>query len=119
MEYYAGEEINYEVNLADLAGQVAQSSAQNLGVDHTFPIINSISHIMNGNKAIVTLDITENNLDKIYYTDNTGRTKTFCSFTILGKCSKMLSLKPGNNNFEFQVYDKAGNSVSETHAISI
>ncbi len=118
---FNGEEIEYYFDLSDVVGQSTESKHVTLDVDTSFPAINSITHTLSGNRATITLDVTEDFLDSIVYindAESTPRERLFCSSLTGGKCKKTITLVPGAANvLHFQVSDEAGNSVAATHEI--
>ena len=119
---YNSEQIGYHFDLEDVVGQATESKHVEVSVDTTFPVINSVTHTLSGNKAAVTIAVTEQNLDKITYINNADAIpaeRTFCSILIGGMCKKTITLRPGVNELNFQVYDKAGNSVGRGHEIDL
>lgn len=113
---YNGQEIVYYVVLVDKVNQTATSKELTVKVDTAFPVINSEGHTVDGRKAEVVLDITEENLDEVTYTnlqDNRPREKRFCSKLKDGKCEKRITLNDdfASNLIEIRVYDEAGHSI--------
>lgn len=114
---YDGERINYKFELGDRANQYVMSKETKLDVDVTYPVINDITYTLSGNKANVLNDLTEQNLDEaiyINYNDNNPQEKVFCTRL---PCRKTIALNAGDNNIDFRVVDKAGNSVAESRNI--
>lgn len=121
LEDYDGERIEYYFIVKDIAGNEKRSQIrQNLNVDTTFPILNNPGSFWNytsGERYVrFVLDITEENLDKIYYIDNSAenpRLRTLCSRLRDGICETRKSFSRGNHSLDIQVTDEAGNSIGE------
>jgi len=114
---YDGYEIEYSFLVTDRVGQTDEDSEDDLPVDTTFPVIESIDYELDDSRAEIFLEATELNLDKITYLNNDDsrpREKTFCSRLTDGECVKRISLNEGPNNLEFYVLDEAGNSIVES-----
>ncbi len=120
---YDNQEIEYEFIITDLAGQSRSKRGGRIKVDATFPIINSISHLLFGsNRAEITLEITEENFNKAVYINhaqNRPRETTFCSRVRNNLCKKRIPLQPGLNSIDFTVTDKAGNSIAQNYEIFV
>lgn len=116
---YDGQEIGYWFELVDIVGNLGQSRTEEVKVDTSFPVINSIEYELDRNKAEIVLDITEENLDEVTYfnhNDRRPREKRLCSRL---PCDKTIRLNEGVNQIDIQVFDEAGNSVGESLEIVI
>jgi hypothetical protein len=120
---FDGEVIEYWFTLEDIAGNVDDSRIYDLGVDTTFPVVNSIETEVDGSRFYVTLDITELNFDEVEYIDNSAsrpRWRMLCSRLRDGVCEKRISLRDeGIHNIGLQVVDDAGNMISESFDVEI
>ncbi|MEK6854832.1 MAG: hypothetical protein AABX73_01280 [Nanoarchaeota archaeon] len=119
---YNGQTIEYWFYLSDIADSYHESKRVLLGVDTAFPLINSINYNQNGKKTDLIISITEQNLERVSYRDNSdfrSQFKKLCSRLDNEICAKSISLKPGEHDIDIQVSDKAGNSVSQNIIISV
>ena len=120
---YDGEQIEYWFELKDIAENLDESKHLNLGVDTTFPVINSIGTEINNKKVKFSIDITELNLDVVEYIDNSEtrpRFKRLCTRLKEGICEKQVTLRgSGDHNIDIQVIDMAGNVISENIILEI
>ncbi len=119
---YDGQQIKYWFDLADKVNNSVSSKPVFLMVDTTLPVINNINYTIDGMTAIVTVDVTEINLDEITYKNNddlTIKEKSFCTSLKENKCSKKITLNSGDNDISFNVYDDAGNAIAQNIVISV
>ncbi|MBU0761033.1 MAG: hypothetical protein KJ600_04125 [Nanoarchaeota archaeon] len=113
---YDGQQIEYYVSLTDLAGNLDESRTEELEVDYSFPIINSLEHNVEGKYVYFTIDITEPFLKEVNYIDNLEskpRKKKICTKLVNGLCEKKISFKDGDHDITITVSDEAGNEVSQ------
>ena len=111
---YDGEKIEYWFNLTDIANNLDESNNEEVGVDLSPPVINSLTFTINGKRVTFTLSITESNLDKVEYYDNSAskpKWKSLCSKLTNGMCTKKVSFDDGQHNVDIRVKDEAGYSV--------
>jgi hypothetical protein len=110
---YNGKDISYVFNITDIAGNKGSSRLTKVKVDLTPPVVNN-DNIFNrtGSSVIFKLNITESNMDRVYYTDNGENEKILCSSLSRGMCNKKLSFRIGNHSIQLFVRDKAGNQVT-------
>lgn len=121
---YDGQEIEYYFTLTDLVGSEDQSRANSLVVDTVYPDVLSITHtIVSSNKAEIVIAVDEDNLDEIIYRNNDAPSlvdRRLCSrLESGGTCTKRITVYPGENSIDFQVYDEAGNSVGQNYQITL
>ncbi|MEK6733807.1 MAG: hypothetical protein AABY27_01730 [Pseudomonadota bacterium] len=118
---YDGERIEYYFIVKDIARNEKKSQIrQNLIVDTTFPVLNNPgsfwSYTAGERYVYFVFNITEKNLDKITYIDNSAdnpRWKTLCSRLKDGICEAKKSFSKGSHNVDIQITDKAGNSIAK------
>lgn len=121
---YEGKEIQYWVNITDIANnQPSPRKPNKLDVDTTLPVITNLSTIIKGKQASLTLNVTETNFDEALYSyiDDKGRLRegTFCSTLKNGACTKKFNLKTGHYDISVQVLDEAGSSVGQVSGFDI
>lgn len=120
LDSYDGESIGYILTVTDRVGQTAVKQDSDFEVDTTFPVINSITHVMSGtNKADITISLNETNLEEAVYlnhAESNPREKTFCTKL---PCKKKVTLQPGLNSIDLMIFDEAGNSIAENYQITI
>jgi len=123
LEDYDEQEIEYWFELEDIVGNFDDSRHINIGVDTTFPIINSIEKIVDGTRVEFTLNITELNFDEAEYIDNSAlrpRWRRLCSRLKEGMCERRIVLKDeGEHKIDIQVIDDAGNIIGESVVVEI
>ena len=110
---YDGMEIEYYFELEDVVGNIGVSRAYEVKVDTTSPVVNNPNDFYEvvGRYVYFSLDITEENLDEVFYVDYRGYDKMICSRLYDGLCEKKISFREGNYSFTVQVTDEAGNSI--------
>jgi len=119
---YDSQTIEYWFELTDLGGNVVTSKRQFLSVDTTFPVINSMTSVLNRNKVTFVTHITEQNFADMSYIDNSEsrpKWRKMCSRLINNICEKSITLRSGTHDLTVQVNDKAGNSVGENMQIVV
>lgn len=117
---YDGEEIAFYFILEDIVGQSVESRHTEVDVDNTYPVIESITHEIDRNRATIEIEITEQNLDEVRYVNNAEprpSDRSFCTKLVNGMCKRTITLRPGANELSFQVIDDAGNSVGQGYEI--
>jgi len=108
--------------LEDMAGSQVISKAVELKVDTQFPVINSINYTIDGRRAGLIINVTEENLDEITYLDNSDRRpaeRRLCSKLKDGICEKKITLNTGAHSLKIAVLDGAGNLIVENLEIII
>lgn len=125
---FDGSDIEYWVEINDLAGNSEESKHYKLTADTTLPqVINPLSYWEQGigknNKYLYfDFEITEENFDEISYTDWTDRTpreKRLCSRLKNGVCEVKKSFSKGEHELTIKVLDKAGNYVEDEIEFSV
>ena len=122
LENYDGEIMEYWFHLTDIANSEAESKHQFLTVDTTFPVVESMTYTVTGNKVLFVTRVTEQNFADVSYIDQSElrpRWRKMCSKLTNFICEKTLTLRSGTHDLTVQVNDKAGNSVGEAIFISI
>lgn len=114
LKAFDGQTISYWFEIKDIANNVVASRQTKINVDETFPVINSLKFSQLKNYITFTMNITEKNLDKVYYSDNGEREKVLCTSLSKGICTKKLSFKTGEHSVDLRVVDKAGNAVAQS-----
>ena len=114
---YDGKDIYYRFNITDIAGNKASSRLTKVKVDLIPPIVNnedifSKTAGRTGSSVTFKLNVTESNMDKVYYTDNGENEKILCSVLSKGICNKKLIFRVGEHSIYLFVRDKAGNQVT-------
>lgn len=110
---YDNQEIVYWFEISDIANNIISSRTIKIKIDETAPIINSLTFNQLRNYVTFTIDVTEKNLGKIYYSDNGEREKILCTSLKNNVCNKKLSFRQGEHSVSIIVKDKAGNSASQ------
>ncbi len=111
---YNGEDIEYWFNVKDNAGNSALSKKTKLTVDTVFPTYQLTYNVI-GKYVYVKLNVAEINFDSVEYRDvldANSKYKTLCSSLKNWVCEKKITLKAGSHKLNFQIMDKAGNTVS-------
>ncbi|MBS3092301.1 hypothetical protein J4466_02670 [Candidatus Pacearchaeota archaeon] len=119
---YNGQQINYKMQVEDIAGNIDESREIPINVDTTSPIINYINKSIDNKRVKFTINISELNLDVVEYMDNSDsrpKWKPLCNRLKNGICERRITFKPGNHNLTIRAIDKAGNSDSEGVEFSI
>lgn len=119
---YDGDLIEYWFSLKDIANSESISKKIKLKVDVSPPEINSINSIINGKIVLLSINISEQNIDRVEYFDNSdprARWKTLCRRLKNDLCESKINLKTGNHNILIQATDKAGNTAGENININI
>jgi len=96
-------------------------------VDKTAPLVTYFNYAINKNSVTFLFNITELNMDKVYYTPNgEEKAKTLCSGfkkdktnPALLSCNRKMTFKSGHYVLAIEVKDKAGNSASKTAEFDI
>lgn len=117
LDDYDGEEISYSFTVTDVVSQSKSSRNIYLTVDATLPVLNSVEHTLVGSTATLALDITEDNFDKVVYSNNGARERNLCTRLSAGICTGRIRLVTGVNSIDFQILDDAGNSIAQNFEI--
>jgi len=113
-------ELYYWFEIKDVANKVVTGRPVKILVDQKAPVINSIVHSVSKKNVAFTLNVTEKNLDKVYYYDNDNeRKKVMCSVLKNGICTAKYTFTSGTHNLRIQAYDKAGNTGNSTDSFVI
>ena len=109
---YDGQEIEYNFQVYDKAGQMDEDGKENLAVDISFPIINSVDYTVDGKNVYFSIDVDEPFLDEITYIDPLDanpKEKKLCSKLVNGLCEKKVSFKTdGEHDVTITARDEAG-----------
>lgn len=119
---YDGEEIQYMFTIIDIADNSVSSKPKILDVDISSPVISDLYYVVNGNNVYLRMKVTEQNLDKVEYIDNTAlkpKLTTLCSTLKDNMCEKKITLKAGTHDIEIRASDKAGNMISQSLTIEV
>jgi hypothetical protein len=114
---YDGEQIEYYVELTDVAGSTDTTGVEYLSVDYSAPIINSLEVEKDGRRVTFILDINEPYFEEAVYFENIGnspREKNLCSRLDNNICEKSGNFQDGNHEVEIIVRDEAGNEATQT-----
>jgi hypothetical protein len=114
---YDGQEIEYQVNMTDIANKTASTKPIKVLVDTTEPIINFFNHSISGKTVEFVILITEANFDEINYLDSSQsnpKKVQLCSEISGGVCNKKKTFKTGAHNLTINVLDDAGN-IAQTN----
>lgn len=118
---YDGERIKYYFVVRDTAENEKKSQIrQNLIIDTIAPNLNNPDDFWvytSGNRYVYfNLNVTENNLYKIEYIDNSASRpiwKNLCSRLRNGICETKKAFRAGHHNVDIQIIDKAGNAIGK------
>ncbi|GEM_PF-5920029 len=116
LKAYDGKEIEYSVNMTDIAKHTTESKPIKIKVDTTSPKINNLKNILERteeNYAYFKINITEANFEMAEYWDNNdtrAKWKKLCSRLDEGICEKKVRFIGDRVNMTIAVIDKAGNS---------
>lgn len=119
MKEYDNSKIEYWFSVKDIANNIVESRKTKINIDETFPVLNNPDNFWNrgagrnSNYIYINLNITEINLDKVYYSDNGKRQLVLCSILKNNICSVKKSFSIGEHTLDIQIVDKAGNSVGK------
>jgi len=116
---YDGREIVYWFSIKDIVDNEVLSKQTKVYVDKTNPVINNLNFSIDKRYVNLVINITESNLDKVYYYED-GREKILC--TRLNKnnqCIKKIVFKSGHHDILVEVMDKAGNKDQKTISFDI
>jgi len=108
---YDGQDIAYWFEVTDIAGSKDESKPITLHVDYSDPVINDVDYTIDGKYVYFSIDITEPNLDEVYYVDNSdprGREKKLCSRLVGNLCEKKVSFKDGEHDLTIFAVDESG-----------
>jgi len=114
-----GQDILYHFELFDEAGNNATSQVRTVHVDTTLPVIASSLATVNRRRVTFTIEVEEENFDKILIRDNNARRPRWarlCSRLSVGVCTKTKTFSRGTHNIDLMLLDKAGNSDEESIA---
>ena len=112
LKEFDGKQIRYWFEIRDIANNVVLSRNIKIYVDETSPVINSLNYNIYKSYVTFNASITEKNLDKLFYFDNSDeKGKVLCTGSSLknGLCIKKLTFKKGHHAVQFRAVDKAGN----------
>ena len=114
---YDGQEINYSINMTDVANGTASTKPIKVLVDTTPPVINFFNHSINKKTVEFTIHVTETNFDEVNYIDlsqSSPKVKNLCSKLDNGVCKKTKTFSKGDHNITINVLDKAGNVAQQS-----
>lgn len=120
---YNNQDIDYKFRVVDVVGNSIESKTIILKVDSAKPVItNSPIYTINGKYVIFRLNITEVNLDRVVYMDNTllrPSWKSLCSSLKNNVCEKKITFSKGSHVVDVKVSDKAGNELVQRISFDI
>ncbi|MCA9485478.1 MAG: hypothetical protein KC506_01385, partial [Nanoarchaeota archaeon] len=109
---YDGQEIEYMFKVMDVAENMDEDGGDQLKVDISHPIFNSVDYTINGRYVTFILDVTESNLDEITYfdhSDSNARERRLCSsLDSNNQCEKRVSFKDGTHVIDLVAKDESG-----------
>ncbi|MFH1802989.1 MAG: hypothetical protein ABH864_06100 [archaeon] len=115
---YDGQQIEVYATITDLAGNMDETTHNELDVDNTLPIINSADFTVEGKKVNFVIDITEPYFKEVTYIDNlesNPREKRLCSSLVNDVCEKRVNFnQDGDHEVVVTVKDEAGNEATHT-----
>ncbi|MBU0906570.1 MAG: hypothetical protein KKE05_00265, partial [Nanoarchaeota archaeon] len=115
---YDSQKIKYTFTLTDSASQSVAKSQENLAVDISYPIINSLNYTIEGKNVYFIIYIQESYLDEVTYIDNSEsrpKEKRLCNKLVNGVCEKKIPFnKDGNHDVTITVKDKAGHVSAQS-----
>ena len=118
-----GQEIDYNFTIIDILNKTDNSRTNSILVDTSAPILNSVEYDLRRRIATLTLNITENNLDRVKMTDSTSEkntTRTLCTRLNKNICDKRVSLARGNHSISFEIIDNLNHrTIAEGPMIEI
>ena len=119
---FNGQEIEYQVNITDIANHTTSSNPTKVLVDTTVPVLTVISPTEDseyGRRVPFNLSVSEK--VKLEYNDNGGAFNNLCnncdSYGLTGLKTKKFSV--GNHDIIIRATDKAGNSDSEAVSFDV
>ena len=114
---FDGKDLLYHFQLFDKAGNNATSQVRIVHVDTTLPVISNVSTSVDRRRVTFTVEVEEENFDKILMRDNNARRPRWtrlCSRLNVGVCTKTKTFRTGTHNIDLMLLDEAGNSDSES-----
>ncbi len=121
---YDGEMISYWFELTDKAGNEAKWKTIPTTIDTTPPVLNELIKEQDEKKVEFALDITELNFDEVLYiidqeSDSKAKWKPLCTKLKGELCIKTITFREGTHKVDFQIFDKAGNSIGTQETITV
>ena len=113
---FDGGNIEYWFELTDIAGSKDESRHEELSVDISDPIIEDLEYKASGRNVYFTMRIIEQNLDEVYYLDNSderARERSICRRLNGDVCEGRTSFSDGEHNITIYAVDEAGNMAKE------
>jgi len=113
---FDGGNIEYWFELIDVAGSKDESRHEELNVDISPPIIENLEYEVDGRNVYFTMRVIENNLDEVYYLDNSderARERSICRRLSGDLCEGRASFRDGEHNITIYAVDEAGNMAKE------
>jgi len=114
---FDGKDLLYHFQLFDKAGNNATSQVRIVHVDTTLPVISNVSTSVDRRRVTFTVEVEEENFDKILMRDNNARRPRWtrlCSRLNVGVCTKTKTFRTGTHNIDLMLLDEAGNSDEES-----
>ena len=112
-----GQDILYHFVLFDKAGNNVTSQIRTVHVDTTLPVVDSASASVDGRRVTFTVEVEEENFDKVLIKDNNSRRPRWtrlCSRLNVGVCTATKTFRSGTHNVDLMLLDEAGNSDEES-----
>jgi hypothetical protein len=122
MSKYDNSNIEYFIEVRDVANNIGKSKSVKTYIDLTSPIINNPTKMVSvsGKYAIFNISINEKNLEGAYYSDvNNPKWMKLCSSLKNGICYKKVNFPKGSYNILVKAVDISGNSDTKNAMIVI
>ncbi len=124
---FEGQQISYWFTITDRVDNIVTARPYKVKVDKTPPQVTFFNYTIEKSYVNFMFNITEQNIDKIYYTPNDEeRQKILCSGfrkdklnPYLLSCNRKMSFKPGHYVLSIEIKDKAGNISPKTAEFDI
>lgn len=113
---FEGSDIMYSFMIEDIAGQIAVSRNEHVGVDFTHPVVDLIHIMINGRRVSFELAVTEQHLKDVLYKDLFSSFSFFrqlCSPHSNGSCENVIPFTRGHHELMVVVSDEAGHTTEE------
>jgi len=89
---FNGKFINFNFTITDTVGNFVSSRNTKVKIDTVSPVITAFNYSIKGILVKFIINVTDDNFQKIIYSDNGGYYRTMCSSLYQGRCIKTLYL---------------------------
>jgi hypothetical protein len=118
LSVYDNNDIEYYVELRDIAGNVDTSNTEDISVDYSNPVIILFEYEVDGKYVTFFMEVEETNFDKVQYYDHSASSpkwKNLCTSLDDDTCEKKVSFLDGTHDVDVRAIDEAENeAISST-----